>query len=235
MTVRNTAQHPAVLILLMSLLLSGCGGGGGSSIAENNAANQDNDSTDSGGDGSGVDSGNIPTSSCQLTSSEVNMLEQVNQARSQARDCGSTHYSATEPLNWDCRLQQAALRHSTDMAENNFFSHTGSDGLGPDSRINTQHYIPQTWGENIAAGYQSIDNAMRAWLDSPGHCRNIMNPVYKDFGIALAQNLNADYNMYWTQEFATPIPVSATFYRNGLVASQSGLSGADLYRYPEEQ
>jgi uncharacterized protein YkwD len=233
MTVSNTVQHPAVLILLMSILLSGCGDGGGSSIAENNAAGQDNDSTSS--DGDGVDSGNIPTSSCQLTASEVNMLEQVNQARSQARACGSTHYSATEPLNWDCKLQQAALIHSNDMAENNFFSHTGSDGLGPGYRINAQNYIPQTWGENIAAGYQTIESVMSAWLDSPGHCRNIMNPVFTDFGMALAQNLNADYNEYWTQEFATPTSVNATFYSNGLAESQSGLSGADVYRSPEEQ
>jgi hypothetical protein len=141
MTVRNTAQHPAVLILLISFLLSGCGGGGGSSIAGNNAASQDNDSTNSGGNGGGVDSGNIPTSSCQLTPSEVNMLEQINQICSQARACGSTHYSATEPLNWDCKLQ----------------------------------------------------------------------------------------------EFATPTSVNATFYSIGLVESQSALSGADLYRSPEEQ
>ena len=175
---RDTAQNPAVLILLMSILLNACGGGGGSSAVDNSVASQDDGSISSGGDGSGSESGNNPSSACQLTPSEVNMLEQVNLARSQARDCGSTHYSATAPLNWNCNLQQAALSHSTDMADNNFFSHTGSNGLGPGSRINAQNYIPQTWGENIAAGFRTIESAMSAWLDSPGHCRNMMNPVF---------------------------------------------------------
>ena len=231
---RDTAQNLAVLILLMGILLSACGGGGGSSAVEDNEASQDGDSIDSGGDGSEIEGGDTPTSGCQLTPSEENMLDQVNQARSQARDCGSTHYPATEPLSWNCKLQQAALSHSRDMAENNFFSHTGSDGGNPGLRINAQDYFARNWGENIAAGYPTIESATGAWLNSPGHCRNIMNSAYKEVGIALVENFNSDYNYYWTQVFAAPASANAIFYSNDLTEPENGLSGTDVYRYTDD-
>ena len=81
------------------------------------------------------------------------MLAQVNAARSQARNCGSTPYPSTTALDWDCKLAQAAAGHSSDMAQNNFFSHTGSNGMDPGFRIDAQGYQALTWGDNITAGY----------------------------------------------------------------------------------
>ncbi len=49
-------------------------------------------------------------------------------------------------------------------------------------------------GENIAQGQMSIAEVMRGWFNSPGHCRNLMNPEFKEVGIAF-------YNTYWVQDF----------------------------------
>jgi hypothetical protein len=35
---------------------------------------------------------------------------------------------------------------------------------------------------------------MNGWFKSPGHCKNLMNPAFKEIGIAL-------YNTYWVQDF----------------------------------
>lgn len=49
-------------------------------------------------------------------------------------------------------------------------------------------------GENIAQGQMSIAEVMDGWFKSPGHCRNLMNPGFKEIGVAL-------YNTYWVQDF----------------------------------
>jgi uncharacterized protein YkwD len=57
------------------------------------------------------------------------------------------------PLAANAALATAAQAHSNDMANNNFFSHTGSDGSNPGQRISRAGYSWYTYGENIAAGY----------------------------------------------------------------------------------
>jgi hypothetical protein len=63
------------------------------------------------------------------------LLSGVNAARARGQDCGSEgSFPATTPVTWDNLLAQAAQRHSDDMATNNFFSHTGSDGTNVAAR-----------------------------------------------------------------------------------------------------
>ena len=57
------------------------------------------------------------------------------------------------PLAANAALAAAATAHSNDMANKNFFSHTGSDGSNPGQRISRAGYNWYTYGENIAAGY----------------------------------------------------------------------------------
>ncbi len=130
------------------------------------------------------------------------MLTLVNNARGVARSCGTKNYSTTSQLSWHCSLEQAAQGHSTSMADNDFFSHTGLDGSNPGDRITATGYLWRTYGENIAAGYPSEEEAMNAWLNSPGHCANIMNPNFTEIGAAFSENPTSQYWIYWTQNFA---------------------------------
>ncbi len=140
---------------------------------------------------------------CMDTSNKL-MLTLVNNARAVARSCGTTEYAATTSLAWHCNLEQAAQNHSTSMADNDYFSHTGIDNTTPGDRITATGYVWRTYGENIAAGYASEEAAMNAWLASSGHCSNIMNPNFTEMGEARAQNSSSTYGIYWTQEFAAP-------------------------------
>lgn len=130
------------------------------------------------------------------------MLTLVNNARGVARPCGTTDYEAVSPLSWHCSLEQAAQGHSTSMADNNFFSHTGLDGSNPGDRISATGYPWRAYGENIAAGYSTAEVAMNVWLNSPGHCANIMNSRFTEMGNALAENPTSQFRIYWTQNFA---------------------------------
>jgi len=141
---------------------------------------------------------------CSPGASEQEMLQLINTARAEARHCGSDRYEAADPLTWDCKLQQAARNHSEDMATTNFFSHTGSDGLKASDRIEAQGYAWKSWAENIAAGYGSLPAALAAWLDSPGHCANLMSAKFTQVGMDSATDNRSDYGIYWTQVFARP-------------------------------
>jgi uncharacterized protein YkwD len=139
--------------------------------------------------------------SCDNIESQQQMLDLVNEARATARYCGMTYYEATTALARNDLLENAAQSHADDMATNNFFSHTGSDGLGVADRVQNAGYDSTAVGENIGAGYTSATSAMNGWLTSAGHCENIMNPNYQDFGMACAENDGSDYDVYWVQVF----------------------------------
>lgn len=98
-------------------------------------------------------------------------------------------------------LDTAARRHSLDMATNNFFSHTGSDQTSAGDRANAAGYHWYTWGENIAAGYPTAQAVMDGWMNSPGHRANILNPNFRDIGIAAVTHAGSRYGIYWTQVF----------------------------------
>ena len=133
-------------------------------------------------------------------------LDAVNQARSGERMCGSTSYPAAPPVAWNDPLAMAAYLHSEDMATDQFFSHTGSDGSSPGDRITREGYAWRTYGENIAVGYPTVSAVMQGWLGSDGHCRNIMNPAFREIGAAYAEGpyLGNPSAPYWTFDLAAP-------------------------------
>jgi len=112
------------------------------------------------------------------------------------------------PVMMDYRLRAAAEGHSQDMAINDFFSHTGSDGSSAGDRIEAQGYDWSRWGENIAAGYSSPESVVAGWMASSGHRANILNCSFIHIGVGYyyLQNDtgNVNYRHYWTQVFASP-------------------------------
>ncbi len=112
------------------------------------------------------------------------------------------------PLQVNSKLVAAAQVHSEDMAINDFFSHTGSNGSSPGQRIAAQGYSYSTWGENIAAGYTTAAAAVNGWMNSSGHRANILNCNYQETGVGyyfLANDPgNENWRHYWTQVFASP-------------------------------
>ena len=123
--------------------------------------------------------------------------------------------SSAQPLTWSSELYAAAYEHSNDLAQSNTFDHLGSgteyDITGDNSggkksiyyeRIEENGYVNyHIVGENIAGGQSNLDEVMKALLNSPKHCANIMNPNYKEVGVAVVINPDSKYGIYWTQNF----------------------------------
>jgi uncharacterized protein YkwD len=157
-----------------------------------------------GEEGEPVASTSSALTSTQLEQLRDQMLAAVNKARATARTCGSKSYKAAPPLRRDSRLDRAAQGHTSDMANKNYFSHTGRDGSSPFERMLDAGYNYRTAGENIAAGYSDVARTMQQWLTSAPHCQNIMNPAYVHLGIGFAQNASSTYKNYWTHNFGAP-------------------------------
>jgi len=133
------------------------------------------------------------------------ILDGVNRARAQPRTCGTQSFAQAPPVVWNQRLGLAALAHSSNMAEGHYFSHKEKDGSDPADRATRAGYTWRAVGENIASGNRTPQDAVAAWLDSPGHCANIMNPVFTEMGAAYAINPdNENRTPYWTQVFGKP-------------------------------
>lgn len=128
------------------------------------------------------------------TVAQASMLQLINDVRQKGCSCGTTAMPAVGIVSWNTQLETAAQAHAADMSKNNYFSHTGLDGSTPGTRITAAGYTWRGYGENIAKGYTSEQAVMNAWLQSEGHCKNIMNANFKEVGVALV-------NGYWVQEF----------------------------------
>ena len=138
------------------------------------------------------------------------MLKLVNKARREGATCGegagATVYApGAAPLAADKKLKKAARAHARDMATNEFFAHAGSDGSSVADRA--ARYLAQcgAWGiaENIAAGYANPKLAFEGWMESPGHCRNIMNPDLEALGYYRKNFPGSPYGVYHVQVFGS--------------------------------
>lgn len=122
----------------------------------------------------------------------VQMLGLVNAQRARA---GAGRMRLCAPL------MRAASAYARQMASSGRLHHIGLDGLGPSERVSAAHYRYRVVGENIAVGQRSISSVMRAWLDSPGHRENLLNPQYAHLGLGLASGPGAGSPRYWVQDF----------------------------------
>ena len=129
------------------------------------------------------------------------MADLINQARALGRTCGKTYYPAAPPLKWNPLLEKAAAAHAQDMADKNYFRHENSDGRDMAGRVEQAGYRYRAVGENILAGEPTARAAIATWLAAPGHCKNIMDTVYTEVGMAYAANQHSQYGVYWVQNF----------------------------------
>jgi uncharacterized protein YkwD len=144
----------------------------------------------------------LPTANDMPTIS-ARVLELVNEARAKSRKCGAQRFEPAPPLTLSPVLSRAALVHAKDMSANRFFEHRGSDGSRPSERATRVGYDWAAIAENIAQGPATAEGVVQGWLDSPGHCVNIMGAQYREMGVAYYTDFAHKGEIYWAQEFGT--------------------------------
>jgi uncharacterized protein YkwD len=130
-------------------------------------------------------------------------LQLVNDVRARGTHCGDELFGPAPPVTLSGTLANVALGHAKDMAEKNYFEHVDPAGQSPADRVRATGYSEKLVGENIAYGPKSVDEVVQGWLDSPGHCENIMDPRFVEMGIGLAPG-HVKRGLYWVQVLAEP-------------------------------
>jgi uncharacterized protein YkwD len=141
----------------------------------------------------------VPTAAPTLIPAEhVQLLRLVNEARATARDCGPEEaFPAAAALSLDGRLSVAAQAHAAELRLVGRISHRGLDGSSVGERATRHGYAWSSVGENLAAGFDTPEEVVSAWLGSPDHCATIMDARFVHLGVG--RDLT-----YWTQVFGRP-------------------------------
>jgi hypothetical protein len=102
------------------------------------------------------------------------------------------------------QLTMAAQNKADDMMKNGYWEHY-HNGKSPWDWMHESGYQFTAAGENLAIDFNDADSLMQAWMNSPDHRQNILNPVFTDIGIGISQG---EYQGHQTtmvvQMFGTP-------------------------------
>lgn len=99
-------------------------------------------------------------------------------------------------LKADTKLNNVAQKKSLDMEKNHYFSHTSPTYGSPFDMMRDFGVNYNSAGENIAQGQQTPQEVVNAWMNSPGHRKNILNKDFTHIGVGFEQEGN-----HWSQMF----------------------------------
>lgn len=103
-------------------------------------------------------------------------------------------------LNISATLSRAAVWKARHMARFGYMGH--NDPAPPVVRTAAQRIADcgygSAWGENIAYGYRTAPEVVKAWLNSPGHRENIENGSFSVTGVGAASRGTV---VFWAQDF----------------------------------
>ena len=133
-----------------------------------------------------------------LSGPAAEVVVYTNQARASGARCGGESLAPAPALEAQGALVIAAQGHADDMASRSYFSHDSLDGTTFDARIRRNGYAGVTLGENIAERQRDARSVVDGWLNSAGHCANIMNPDFTEIGVGYASGSSGPL---WVQNF----------------------------------
>lgn len=92
---------------------------------------------------------------------------------------------ALTPLKLSDVLSQAAAEKAAHMFANDYWAHISPQGVTPWYFMHKYNYSYSVAGENLARDFNDTESMTQAWMDSPTHRENIVNPKYSEIGIAV--------------------------------------------------
>jgi len=139
--------------------------------------------------------------SSEITVSKV--LAQTNDERAKL---------GLNPLIFNSLLSKSAENKAADMFANNYWAHTSPSGKTPWDFFIGAKYEYSVAGENLAKDFYDTEGLVKAWMNSPTHKANIINPKYQEIGLGVVNGvLGGVKTTLVVQHFGSP--------RNGVVLS----------------
>ena len=149
---------------------------------------------------SGASGNGFATVNCAYTLSPAKVTEVITAVNAYRAQSGLPAYKVDE------KLTLAAQAHANDMACNNLFVHTGSNGSTPTSRVVVSGYVASSVSENVYGSYPPLSGqgAVDWWKNDKTdlqHNRNLVSDTFIDIGVGYSFFNNFGY---YTIVFATP-------------------------------
>jgi len=119
-----------------------------------------------------------------------------------------------QPLVENEKLNQAAALKAQNMVQENYFNHTSPSGIMPWFWFKQAGYNYKYAGENLAVGFYESEEVYDAWLNSPSHKENIVNPNYTEVGTAVLKGFGSGNAVVVVQEFGSQLPVKTATSSN---------------------
>ena len=126
------------------------------------------------------------------------------------------------PLKREENLTKSARWLAEDMVANNYFAHKDRQGRSIEPRLPDFGYTGYSMiGENIAGGQQTPEQVVAEWMHSPGHRANLLNPDFRELGVAYVHAPNSELQDYWVQDFGTRRDVFPLIINNDVPQTNS--------------
>jgi uncharacterized protein YkwD len=111
-------------------------------------------------------------------------------------------------LIWNEDLARAAKLKAEDMLVKGYFAHQSPTGVTPWFWLKKVGYDFAYAGENLAVDFTESADVQTAWLNSPKHRENIMNPNFREVGIATIDGVfEGKQTTFVVEFFGTPLAV----------------------------
>lgn len=125
-------------------------------------------------------------------------------------------------------LDRAAKDKANDMIKNDYFAHTSPAGVDPWYWFEKEGYDYKYAGENLAINYTEAKEQNEAWMKSPTHRKNILNPLYKETGVAVVEGkINGENSILTVQVFGTKVVAVATAQKTELPEKTQAVAGEE--------
>ncbi len=116
-------------------------------------------------------------------------------------------------LTWNESVAHEARRQAYNMAARKFFSHDDPVRGALAHRLKLSHVEWMACAENLfrERGYKDPSAAaVKGWMESSGHRKNILDPEFTQTGIGVAVDIES---VFIVQDFIRPLPKSRPQYR----------------------
>lgn len=142
----------------------------------------------------------LVTSTCAFTSEISNISETIDAINAYRAENGLPAY------NVNSLLSKAAQSHANDMACNNLFGHTGSNGSTIQSRVSDAGYVYSSVTENVYGSYPPLSGGgvVNWWKNDKTDLRhnlNLISDTFVDIGVGYSFFNNYGY---YVVVFGTP-------------------------------
>ena len=140
------------------------------------------------------------------------MIKLTNQSRTE---------SGAEILSVNSKLARAAYLKASDMLEFDYFDHASPSGVDPWHWIGLVNYDYRYAGENLAIDFATAEGVHRALMESSSHRDNILNPRFKEMGVAVLDGeFEGSNSIVVVEMFASPFYADNGEVKNEKIESE---------------